>query len=127
MKFFLKHSARDQPSQFYVLSRSRTLSVDTIADINQELCRCGYNPRFLNTIDHTRTIDDVYKFDRTYFQLDGVPMLPGGPIDTRCLGYPGGLPRGLPSSCALPSIIPKHWHVKTFDSQYVRIFFMRVY
>lgn len=52
------------------MTRDRILSADTINDINQELCRCGYNPRYLSNIDQTRLIEDAYSFDSSYFQYD---------------------------------------------------------
>lgn len=69
--FVVNFTAANQPNGLlYVMTRDRILSANTIADINQEILRSGYNPKYLVNIDQTRIIEDAYSFDSSYFQFD---------------------------------------------------------
>lgn len=60
------------------MTRQRILSLETIADINQEIVRCGYHPNYLTYIDQTRDIPDEFVFDYEYFQVTTTTVTSSG-------------------------------------------------
>ncbi|KAE9538052.1 hypothetical protein AGLY_006024 [Aphis glycines] len=59
----------DEPSyNLYCYTRDRIPSQSILANINQEILRCGYNPNKLVKIDQTVEIDAGYTFDRSFFE-----------------------------------------------------------
>lgn len=61
-------------NQLYVMTRNRVLTADDIAEINQELCRIGYNPNYLISIDQTRDISDAFEFTYEYYEIESVTV-----------------------------------------------------
>jgi len=56
-------------NQFIVLTREKYPSPQCMADINQELLLCGYNPKYLITMDHSFTIEENYSFDVECYKI----------------------------------------------------------
>jgi len=79
--------------------------------ITQEMLRCGLNPNYLMKIDQSKLIEDVFTFDKTYYESKVTST-----SVTRELSIGKSPLKGLPSIC------PQDWDVKTFDSQYVSIY-----
>lgn len=108
-------------SQVIVYTRQANPSQETLKCITQELLRCGYNPNYLVNIDQSRPIDDVFTFDKSYYESQTTTISTTRSIvSTRGLENTIIVDNDSPTS-ELPSIIPRNWHVKTFDSQYVSI------
>ncbi|XP_022163214.1 uncharacterized protein LOC111028766 [Myzus persicae] len=103
----------------YSYTRDRIPSLTTMNSITQEILRCGINPNYMIKIDHSKTIDDLYTFDESYFKstITSTSM-------TKSMVSTRGISIGNDSPITeLPSICPKDWDVKTFDSQYATIAF----
>jgi len=85
--------------------------------ITQEMLRCGLNPNYLMKIDQPKPIDDVFTFDKAYYEstVTSTSM-------TKSMVSTRGLAIGNTPLQGLPSICPQEWDVKTFDSQYVSIY-----
>jgi len=81
------------------------------------MLRCGLNPNYLMKIDQSKTIEDKFTFDKAFYELPVISTSTTKSIvSTRGLSIVKSPLKGLPSIC------PKDWDVKTFDSQYVSIY-----
>ncbi|KAL4131810.1 hypothetical protein QTP88_009065 [Uroleucon formosanum] len=92
-------------------TRQRIPPLSTMKSIAQELLRCGINPNYMMKIDHTKNIETPYTFDKLFYESP-VPCMPRG----LSAGYDSPIP-------GLPSICPREWKVKSFDSQCATVAF----
>lgn len=107
---YFSFSAKEQVPLIYCYTRDRIPSQDTMNNITQEILRSGLNPNYLMKIDQTKTFDSAFTFDKTYYEST---VISTSTTSTT---------RSVVSTSNLPSICPKDWDVKTFDSQYVSIY-----
>ncbi|CAI6343688.1 unnamed protein product [Macrosiphum euphorbiae] len=102
----------------YCYTRERIPSQATMNSITQEMLRCGLNPNYLMKIDQSKPIDDVFTFDKAYYESTVTSTsMTKSMVSTRGLAIRNTPLQGLPSIC------PQEWDVKTFDSQYATIAF----
>ncbi|KAL5244543.1 hypothetical protein ACI65C_011953 [Semiaphis heraclei] len=97
----------------YCLTRERNPSLDTLNRITQEILRCELNPNYFIKIDQAKQIDDEFTFDKVDYESKVTSFsMTKSMVSTRGINIGNNSPE-----ITLPSICPKGWNVKTFDSQ----------
>jgi len=110
-------SAKIQVPLVYCLTRDRIPSLDTLNKITQEILRSGLNPNHFFKIDQSKQIDDEFTFNKGDYESKVTSFsMTKSMVSTRGISIGNNSPQ-----ITLPSICPKGWNVKTFDSQYVSI------